>query len=66
MNKLSMLALGVSVALGLAACSPASKTETQATQTVAETIALTSGIDLTAVDSTVSAQNDLWCIQRTV
>jgi putative endopeptidase len=60
MNKLSMLALGVSVALGLAACSPAPKTETQATQTVAETIALTSGIDLAAVDSTVSAQNDLF------
>lgn len=56
MNKITMLALGVSVALGLAACSPASKTETQQTQATAPI----SGIDLTAVDSSVKAQNDLF------
>jgi putative endopeptidase len=57
MNKLSKLALGVSVALGLAACNPASKTE--APQVQAATPAI-SGIDLTAVDNTVKIQNDLF------
>lgn len=60
MNKITMLAFGVSVALGLAACSPASKTESQQTQPAAQTAPRISGIDLTAVDSAVKAQDDLF------
>ncbi|MGO4893970.1 M13 family metallopeptidase [Flavobacterium sp. W21_SRS_FM6] len=60
MNKFSMLAISVSVALGLAACSPASKTEPQQPQAVEQKVPLVSGIDLTAVDQTVAAQNDLF------
>jgi putative endopeptidase len=57
MNKSSMIALGVSLALGLSACSPSQKNETSTAQTVAP---LKSGIDLTAIDSAVRVQDDLF------
>mgnify|MGYP001946834938 CR=1 FL=1 len=59
-----MLALSVSLALGLSACEPTSKTETS--QVMAEEKAATtemplkSGIDLTAVDQNVRAQDDFF------
>jgi putative endopeptidase len=56
MKKLSIIALGVSIALGLAACSPALQSEVAQTQTMPAK----SGIDLTAVDATVRAQDDLF------
>ncbi|MFT4789231.1 MAG: putative endopeptidase, partial [Paraglaciecola sp.] len=58
MKKLSLAAMGVLLAMGLGACSPAQKTETT---TVAEKkIPLLSGIDLNAVDESVRAQDDLF------
>ncbi|KXI27044.1 M13 family metallopeptidase [Paraglaciecola hydrolytica] len=57
MNKTSMIALGVALALGLSACTPAQKDETATIQPAAPLI---SGIDLTAIDSTVKVQDDLF------
>lgn len=60
MNKITMLALGVSAALSLAACSPAHNTEPVAEAAVTEPVKLKSGIDLTAVDSGVRPQDDFF------
>ncbi|WP_299083253.1 M13-type metalloendopeptidase [uncultured Paraglaciecola sp.] len=64
MKKMSMLALSVSLALGLSACEPSSKTETTEVMTKKEAAVseapLTSGIDLTAVDQNVPAQDDFF------
>lgn len=57
MNKMSMIALSVSLALGLSACTPSQKNETSTTQI---TTPLKSGIDLSAVDSAVRVQDDLF------
>ena len=61
MKKLSALALGVSLALGLSACNPNTNTQ-QPAQEVAEQAAepLQSGIDLTAVDQQTRAQDDFF------
>ncbi|MDU0355819.1 M13-type metalloendopeptidase [Paraglaciecola aquimarina] len=59
MKKNSMLALGVSLALGLAACS----SSTQSGKTLKShtaVVAATSGIDLTAIDNSVRPQDDLF------
>lgn len=65
MKNTSKLALAVSMALGLAACNPAPKTEAPAdkaemtkAQTQAESMA--TGIDLSAVDNNVRAQDDFF------
>ena len=57
MNRTSTLALGVAVALGLMACQPAPNTPTKQVQPLAPAI---SGIDLSAVDNTISASHDLF------
>jgi endothelin-converting enzyme/putative endopeptidase len=60
-NKHTALAFGVSMALGLAACSPGPESSTDASLVQkAEVTQMTSGIDLTAVDSNVRAQDDLF------
>ena len=56
MNKINIIALGVSLALGLSACTPSQKTET----TTSQAAPLLSGIDLSAIDSTVRVQDDLF------
>lgn len=58
MKKLSLVAIGVFVAMGLGACSPAQKTET--TTVVEKKVPMLSGIDLKAVDESVRAQDDLF------
>ena len=60
MNKLSSLALGVSLALGLSACNP--NTNQQAATQVEEQVAepLASGIDLSAVDEQVRSGDDFF------
>jgi len=58
MKKISMTTLCISVALGLSACNPTSKTAS-APVLVSEAL-LTSGIDLTAVDKNVRAQDDFF------
>ncbi len=50
MKKISMIALSISIALGLSACNPTSKSETTPTAVSASETPMTSGIDLTAVD----------------
>lgn len=57
MNKSSMIALGVALALGLSACTPSNDTQTQSAQAPAP---VKSGIDLSAVDSNTQAQDDLF------
>jgi len=58
MKKMSKLALSLSLVLGLSACNPGTKSEI--TQTMVSEIAKTSGIDLTAVDQNVRAQDDFF------
>jgi putative endopeptidase len=60
MKKLSLVAMGVLVAMGLGACSPAQKTETEITSVAEKKVPMLSGIDLTAVDESVRAQDDLF------
>jgi endothelin-converting enzyme/putative endopeptidase len=60
MKKISMLALSISIALGLSACNPTSKSETTPTAVSASETPMTSGIDLTAVDQNVRAQDDFF------
>ena len=60
MKRISMLALGVSVALGLTACNPAPKSDTTEVQAAAPAEKLNTGIDLSAVDSNVRAQDDFF------
>ena len=58
MKKISMLALSIIIALGLSACNPTSKSETTPTAVSASETPMTSGIDLTAVDQNMRAQDD--------
>jgi endothelin-converting enzyme/putative endopeptidase len=58
MKKFSIVALSVSLALGLSACTPADKPET--TVAVVSETPMTSGIDLAAVDQNVRAQDDFF------
>ncbi|MBC3765326.1 M13 family metallopeptidase [Neptunicella marina] len=58
MKKLTLIALGVSAALGLSACNPAPKTDTASTQ--AEKKPLQSGIDVTAIDTAVAPGEDFF------
>jgi endothelin-converting enzyme/putative endopeptidase len=60
MKKLNMLALSVSLALGLSACTPANKQDATSVEAVVSEASLTSGIDLTAVDQNVRAQDDFF------
>lgn len=60
MKKLSILALGISIALGMAACKPASDAQTEAAKVEAPAVKLDSGIDQTAVDKEVRAQDDFF------
>lgn len=55
-----MLALSVSLALGLSACTPANKQDATSVEAVVSEASLTSGIDLTAVDQNVRAQDDFF------
>ncbi|MEP2653280.1 MAG: M13-type metalloendopeptidase [Paraglaciecola sp.] len=60
MNKFNILALGISFALGLSACTPP-ETKKESVPSVTEVqTPLTSGIDLTAIDNTVRIQDDLF------
>ncbi|MCF2948531.1 peptidase M13 [Paraglaciecola aquimarina] len=58
MNKRSIIALGVSLAMGLSACTPSKNPETKSEQ--APKVELTSGIDLTAIDNSVRPQDDFF------
>jgi len=62
MKKISMLALSVSLALGLSACEPTSQSETSSTvaEPVVNEVPMVSGIDLTAIDQNVRAQDDFF------
>jgi putative endopeptidase len=60
MKKISMIALGISLTLGLSACNPTSKSETATAAALASETPITSGIDLTAVDQSVHAQDDFF------
>jgi putative endopeptidase len=60
MKKLSILALGVGLALGLAACKPASDAQNSSASAEAPLAKLNSGIDQTAVDKNVRAQDDFF------
>lgn len=59
MYKFSIMACSISLALGLAACSPAPETKMPVT-TKEVKAPLVSGIDLKAVDNDVKAQDDLF------
>lgn len=59
MKKLSIIALGVSMALSLSACKPNATNPEQTTVEQTQT-ELQSGIDLTAVDQNVRAQDDFF------
>ncbi|WP_339726161.1 M13-type metalloendopeptidase [uncultured Paraglaciecola sp.] len=58
MKNFSIVALSVSLVLGLSACTPENKPET--TVAVVSETTMTSGIDLTAVDQNVLAQDDFF------
>lgn len=58
MIKISVLALSVSLVLGLSACNPNSKSET--TAAVASKASKISGIDLSAIDTDVRPQDDFF------
>jgi putative endopeptidase len=60
MKKLSILALGVGIALGLSACKPASDAQNTAASTAVPAAMLNSGIDQSAVDKGVRAQDDFF------
>ena len=60
MKKISMTTLCISVALGLSACNPTSKTASAPAPVLVSEALLTSGIDLTAVDKNVRAQDDFF------
>ncbi|GAC17540.1 M13 family metallopeptidase [Paraglaciecola arctica] len=60
MKKINMLALSVSLALGLSACEPTSKPETSSAVAAVNATLMTSGIDLTAVDQNVRVQDDFF------
>lgn len=60
MNTFCTLVLGVSLALGLSACNPAPKTNFDNSQAQVAAEPMKSGIDLTAVNSGVRAQDDLF------
>jgi putative endopeptidase len=60
MKKVYILAVSVSIILGLSACNPATKTETTGSLQQAPTEALLSGIDLSAVDGVVRSQDDFF------
>ncbi|MEP4300723.1 MAG: M13 family metallopeptidase N-terminal domain-containing protein, partial [Paraglaciecola sp.] len=60
MKKINLLALGVSIALGLSACTPPETKEESAPSVTEVATPLTSGIDLTAIDNTVRIQDDLF------
>ncbi|MDF2179530.1 peptidase M13 [Aliiglaciecola sp. CAU 1673] len=61
MKKVSILALGIATALGLAACSPAPQSTEQTEQKVTPAAAVqSSGIDLAAIDNNTRAQDDLF------
>ena len=58
MTKISMLALSLSVAVGLSACYPTSKSATTPALVLISDATLTSGLDLTVVDKEVRAQDN--------
>lgn len=58
MKKISILALGISLALGLSACTPDNQTTSK--PAVESKTMLVSGIDLNAVDQNVRAQDDFF------
>ena len=60
MIKISMLALSVGLTLGLAACNPTGQSETISAAAVIIETPMISGIDLTAVDQNVRAQDDFF------
>jgi putative endopeptidase len=60
MNKISMLAFSISLALGLSACTPTSQSDPTVTPAIISQAVMTSGIDLTAVDQNVRAQDDFF------
>jgi len=60
MKKISSLALSVALALGLNACTPSSKSGTTVAETEVSKVPMISGIDLTAVDQNVRAQDDFF------
>lgn len=60
MKKFNIVALSVSLALGFSACTPASKPESTSVEAAVSEAPLTSGIDLTAVDPNVRAQDDFF------
>jgi endothelin-converting enzyme/putative endopeptidase len=59
MKKTCILTLSVSLALGLSACNTSNKSDTTTT-VVDSKVPMTSGIDLTAVDKNVRAQDDFF------
>jgi len=60
-NKFTALAFAVSIALGISACNPAADSNSAiATDQQAQVKTMTSGIDLSAVDSQVRAQDDFF------
>jgi putative endopeptidase len=60
MKKISILGLSISLALGLSACNSTSELETTATAKIVNEVPMLSGIDLTAVDQNVRAQDDFF------
>ncbi|MFT4940090.1 MAG: putative endopeptidase [Paraglaciecola sp.] len=60
MKKVCILAVSVSMLLGLSACNPAPETETSTALTQAPSGTLLSGIDLNAIDADVRAQDDFF------
>ena len=60
MKKINLLALSVSLALGLSACNPSSDPETSAAPAVVSKTTMVSGINLSAVDKNVRAQDDFF------
>ena len=60
MKIINILALSVSLSLGLSACNTTSKTETTPVAVMVSEAPMVSGIDLTAVDQNVRAQDDFF------
>jgi len=60
MKIINILTLSVSLALGLSACNTTSKTETTPVTVMVSEAPMFSGIDLTAVDQNVRAQDDFF------
>ena len=60
MKKINILAVSISLALGLSACNPSSDSGATAAPEVVNKAMMISGIDLTAIDQNVRAQDDFF------